>query len=130
MHSGDPAGYNLPVAAPVHVNAKAQLRVPLDALWSFLSDTERMNRAVDLPPVTFIPLPDRQKKGYYTAEATYFGMKMIYQELPFEWVKGRFYQVERLYSSGPLKRFVGGMRFVKANGGTDLEVFADLSPRN
>ena len=44
------------------------LRVPPAALWAFLSDTERMNRAVDLPPVAFLPLPDRSKKGHYRAE--------------------------------------------------------------
>ena len=123
-------GYNLPVGTPVNILAKSQIKVPLDALWSFLSDTERLNRAVDLPPVTFVPVPDVQKKGYYKAEATYLGMKMVYDEHPFEWVKGRFFQVERRYSSGPLERFVGGMRFAAADGGTDLEVFADLLPRN
>ena len=115
---------------PVNVSAKSHLKVPLDALWAFLSDTERLNRAVDLPPVTFVPLPDPQKKGYYKAEATYLGMKMTYDELPFEWVRGRYFQVERRYSAGPLERFVGGMRFAPSNGGTDLEVFAELNPRN
>jgi len=118
------------VGTPVSVSAKSQFKVPLDALWSFLSDTERMNRAVDLPPVSFVPLPDPQKKGYYKAEATYLGMKMVYDELPFEWVKGRYFQVERRYSAGPLERFVGGMRFASSNGGTELEVFAELNPRN
>jgi class 3 adenylate cyclase len=115
---------------PINVSAKAHLKVPLDALWSFLSDTERLNRAVDLPPVTFVPLPDPQKKGYYKAEATYLGMKMTYDELPFEWVKGRYFQVERRYAAGPLERFIGGMRFSASNGGTDLEVFAEMNPRN
>jgi class 3 adenylate cyclase len=118
------------VGTPVLVSAKQHLNVPLDALWTFLSDTERLNRAVDLPPVTFVPLPDPQKKGYYKAEATYLGLKMTYDELPFEWVKGRYFQVERRYSAGPLERFVGGMRFAASNGGTDLEVFAELNPRN
>src|SRR6187549_857257 len=123
-------GYNLPVGEPISIVAKSHLNVPLDALWSFLSDTERLNRAVDLPPVTFIPVPDPQKKGYYKAEATYLGMKMVYDEHPFEWVKGRYFQVERRYSSGPMERFLGGMRFSASNGGTDLEVFAEISPRN
>jgi len=118
------------VGTPVSISARTQLKVPLEALWSFLSDTERLNRAVDLPPVTFVPLPDPLKKGYYKAEASYLGMKMSYEELPFEWVRGRYYRVERRYSSGPLERFVGGMRFVASNGGTELEVFADLNPRN
>jgi class 3 adenylate cyclase len=115
---------------PVHVSAKSHLKVPLDALWAFLSDTERLNRAVALPPVSFVPVPDPQKKGYYKAEATYLGMRMTYDELPFEWVKGRYYQVERRYSAGPLERFVGGMRFAASNGGTELEAYAELNPRN
>ncbi len=123
-------GYNFPVREPISIVAKSHLNVPLDALWAFLSDTERLNRAVDLPPVTFIPVPDPQKKGYYKAEATYLGMKMVYDEHPFEWVKERWFQVERRYSSGPMERFLGGMRFSASNGGTDLEVFADISPRN
>lgn len=118
------------MADPVAISARSQLKVSVDSLWSFLSDTDRLNRAVDLPPVTFVPLLDPQKKGYFRAESSYLGMRMSYEEHPFEWVKGRYFQVERLYASGPLERFLGGMRFASCPGGTDLEVFAELKPRN
>lgn len=130
LRTGARTGYNFPMGAPVSISARSQLKVPVDLLWSFLSDTEMLNRAVDLPPVTFVPLPDPQRKGYYRAESTYLGMKLTYEEHPFEWVQGRFYQVERKYSSGPLERFIGGMRFNPSDGGTELEVFAELAPRN
>jgi adenylate cyclase len=118
------------VAEPLTVSARIRLEVPLDRLWDFLSDTERLNRAVNLPAISFVPLPDPQKKGYYRAETSFLGVRLAYEEQPFEWVKGRYYQVERRFSSGPLERVVGGMRFFPAGKGTELEVFADLVPRN
>jgi len=112
------------------VSARIRLQVPLDRLWDFLSDTERLNRAVDLPAISFAPFPDPRKKGYYRAETSFLGLKLVYDELPFEWVKGRYYQVERRFASGPLERVVGGMRFRAAGTATELEVFADIVPRN
>lgn len=118
------------MAAPLSVTARVTVDVPLDRMWDFLSDTERLNRAVDLPAISFVPLPDPAKKGYYTAETVFLGMKFSYEELPFEWVKGRYYQVERRFPTGPLERAVGGIRFAPAGKATELEVFADLTPRN
>src|SRR5436190_18220980 len=119
------------VAAPVNVTAKIRVQVPLERLWDFLSDTERVNRAVDLPAINFSPLPDPQKKGYYKAETRFLGLTLAYDELPFEWVRGRYYQVERRFATGPLEKVVGGIRCAAAAGdATDLEVFADIVPRN
>ena len=118
------------MAAPLTVAAKIRLQVPLDRLWDFLSDTERLNRAIDLPAISFSPVRDPGRKGYYKAETSFLGMKLAYDELPFEWVKGRYYQVERRFASGPLEKVVGGMRFAPVGDATELEVFADLVPRN
>ena len=59
-----------------------------------------------------------EKKGYYQAETTFLGMKVAYEELPFEWVRGRYYQVERRFPTGPMERAVGGMRFAPNGEGT------------
>src|SRR5947209_5825712 len=99
-------GVQFAVAQPLTVSARVRLEVPLDRLWDFLSDTERLNRAVNLPAISFVPLPDPQKKGYYRAETSFLGVKVAYEEQPFEWVKGRYYQVERRFASGPLERVV------------------------
>ena len=120
--------YNSLVADPVSASVKAAIQAPPGELWRFLSDTERLNRAVDLPVVSFVPLPDRRKKGHFRAETSVFGMTLKYEEFPFEWVEGRFYQVERKFDTGPLERFVGGMRFSARDGGTEVEVFAELTP--
>ena len=121
--------YNSLVAPPVSISTKATLHAPPEELWRFLSDTERLNRAVHLPVISFLPFPDRQKRGHYRAETAVYGLKLRYEEFPFEWVEGRFYQVERRFESGPFERFLGGMRFSSTAGGTEVEVFADLTPR-
>jgi len=123
-------GYNWPVGAPLTVSAKIRLQVPLERLWEFLSDTERLNRAVDLPAISFTPVPDPQKKGHYKAETTFLGMKLAYDELPFEWVRNRYFQVERRFQAGPLERVVCGSRFTAVGNETDLDIFADMVPRN
>jgi class 3 adenylate cyclase len=118
------------VPLPLRITQTISVSVRPEALWSFLSDTERMNRAVDLPPVTFLPLSDRSKKGHYTAETTWFGLKLSYEELPFEWVERRYYRIERRFPSGPLEKIVGGLNFQPSEAGTKLEVYADIQPRN
>ncbi len=130
MQAPAQAVYNGRVVAPVNIVHRVTIQVPPAALWAFLSDTERMNRAVALPPVTFFPLLDRSKKGHFRAETRWLGLKLSYEELPFEWVEGCYYRVERRFPSGPLERLVGGLRFRPTDRGTELEVFADIQPRN
>jgi class 3 adenylate cyclase len=118
------------VLRPVRIVENVVVGVPPKELWTFLSDTERMNRAVHLPPVTFLPLSDRSKKGHYSAETSWFGLKLSYEELPFEWVEQRYYRIERRFPTGPLEKIVGGLTFLPSDAGTKLEVFADIQPRN
>jgi class 3 adenylate cyclase len=116
--------------ASVFLSAKAQLRVPTAALWSFLADTDRLNRQINLPAVRFVPVPDTHKKGHYTAQARSFGMRVSYEEFPFDWVEGRYYQVLRRFPRGPLQEVTSGIRLKPVADGTELEVFAKISPRN
>ena len=118
------------MAAPVDVSAKAAFAVPPGVLWSFLADTDRLNRAVSLPPVRFVPLPDPTRKGHYRAEARFMGVTLAYEEYPFDWVEGRHYRVLRRFDSGPLAEVLGGIRIEPAPGGSELEVFARMLPRN
>jgi len=56
-------GVQFAVAEPVTVSARIRLEVPLDRLWDFLSDTERLNRAVNLPAISFVPLPIPRRRA-------------------------------------------------------------------
>lgn len=112
----------------IRLSSKAHLRVSAEALWSFLADTDRVNRAVGLPFIAFTPDPSR--KGHYRAEASLWGQRLSYEEFPFDWVHGRHYRVLRRFDKGPIAEISGGIRLVPEDSGTELEVFADVLPRN
>ena len=117
--------------APVELSARAKLRIPPDKVWSFLADTDRLNRAIKLPAVSFTPLPDPgRKKGHYRAEATFLCSKLKYEEFPFEWVEERYYRVLRKFDAGAILELSGGIRFHPVSEGTEIEVFATITPRN
>jgi class 3 adenylate cyclase len=113
----------------ISVSTRASLAVPPGALWALLADTDRLNRAIKLPPVRFVPVPDPGKKGHYQAETSFLGMRLSYEEFPFDFVEGRHYRVVRRFASGPLREIAGGVRLAPSGAGTELEVFADVVPR-
>ena len=77
---------------------------PLSKVWRVISDTDLINSAAGLPAVTYKddPQPDgtTRRFGSYSAK----GMTFAYEELPYRWVHEQFYDVWRIYSSGPYKR--------------------------
>ena len=117
------------MAAPVDVAVRARLDLPPAELWPFLSDTDRLNRLVDLPVIRFVPHSDPALKGHYQAETHVFGMLITYEEFPFEWVEPELHCVYRRFHGGPFTEFKGGLRLKPAGGGTEVEVFATLTPR-
>jgi class 3 adenylate cyclase len=124
-------GYNPGVADEIDVRERAALAAPPEAVWAFLADTDRLNRAVGLPPVRFAPWPDPSRRGHYRAEARFLGRTLRYEEFPFDWVEGRRYSVRRRFEGGPLEEIQGGILLAPGReGGTDLEVFALARPRS
>ena len=116
--------------APVHLSVRTTLQVLPGVLWAFLADTDRLNRAVGIPRVRFLPDPDPGKKGHYQAEIRLWGWRWAYEEFPFDWMEGRYYRVLRRFLNGPLEEASAGVRLTPAEGGTILEVFATVVPRN
>ena len=106
------------------------LAVQPEALWTFLSDTDSLNRAIDLPTVKFTPVADPKEKGHFVAETKMLGTRVAYDEFPFDWVAPRFYTVERRFPGGPIAELRCGIRLAPDPGGTELQVFADVIPRS
>lgn len=105
------------------------LRVPPRELWRFLYDTDRLNRSMRIPSISFQPDPDKKRKGHYLAEMRFGPLRIRYDEYPFEWVEERFYMVLRRFHSGPFAELRGGIRMAPAASGTDLEIFGEVTPR-
>lgn len=114
---------------PLQFHERINLRVPPRELWRFLYDTDRLNRAIRLPAVSFLPHPDKKRKGHFTAEARLGLLPLRYEEFPFEWVQESFYRAMRRFDSGLFKEIAGGIRMKPSADGTELEVYADVTPR-
>ena len=69
-------------------------------LWPLVSDTDRLNRALGLPLPEF---SHRERDGQreMVAEAKFNGMKVRWQEHPFEWIRERQLSVLREFEAGP-----------------------------
>lgn len=118
------------MADPLELTARTSVALSPEKIWAFLSDTDRMNRAVDLPAVRFVPIPDPSKTGHYRAETHVMGMLLEYEEFPWDWVEPRYYTMRRRFAGGPIELITGGVRLEpRGDGGTDLEAWARITPR-
>ncbi|HEX4120245.1 MAG TPA: DUF5939 domain-containing protein [Verrucomicrobiae bacterium] len=101
------------------------------AVWSCLSKTDWLNRALRLPPVHYHSEPRAEGGSWITAEAKVPLGRLRWRELPFEWVEPRFYSVRRLFVSGPFTEARMGMDLTEEpDGGTSVVAFSELEPRN
>jgi serine/threonine protein kinase/class 3 adenylate cyclase len=104
-----------------------RFRWDLDAsprqLWPSISNTERLNRALGLPAVSFRNEYDPAEKlnkrfgRFKTA-----GLQVSWREQPYEWVEGQRMGVLREFTQGPFRWFVSIVSLApRPNGGTTLE---------
>jgi serine/threonine protein kinase len=104
---------------------------PPDELWPLVSNTERLNEAIGLPAVTYRTEKDPKlglrKFGTFTVS----GIKVSWEEHPFEWIEGQRMGVLREYEAGPLRWFMSVVTLqAAAGGGTELSHQIRMEPRN
>jgi eukaryotic-like serine/threonine-protein kinase len=101
-----------------------------EALWPFVANTDRFNRAVGLSPVTFHDEPRAEGGTTRTGELKVLGMQLRWREFPFEWVKNREHSVFRWYRSGPVAAVWNRVTLTPIqDGGTELHHDVWLMPR-
>jgi eukaryotic-like serine/threonine-protein kinase len=140
--SAQPARYvpkasgTLPAVKPARSDAKKhfawswQLTSSPAALWPFVADTDRFNKAVGLAPVTFVDTPRPDGLVKRTGHIRVLGLSVSWRELPFEWVKQRMHSVFRWYDAGPIAALWNEVSLVRREGGgTELRHQIWLTPR-
>jgi class 3 adenylate cyclase len=100
-----------------------------DALWPYVSDTNRFNRDTGLPTVE----PDWAGEQPATGRrlVTRLGGRTVsFEERPFEWVRPERFGVDRRYARGPIRsnRVLVTLE-PRAGGGTRLLYEVAVSPR-
>jgi len=104
--------------------------VPPQDLWDALADTDHLNQIVGLPHVVYGSLMVTAEAFYREAAAAFGGfLKLAWREYPFEWVRHQRYSVARLFESGPLDVFHGGVEVRTEGSGSRLRAFAEVTPR-
>lgn len=142
--AGEPASTEahpvLPSADPARVydfDWTFELESPPDKLWPFVANTDRVNRAVGVPPVDYHlevddaglnagTLPDVKRFGVFRKA----GVTNAWREFPFEWIEGKRLGVLREYSQGVFEWFSSTTEMMsRAGGGTTLRHRVRVLPR-
>ena len=114
----------------VKIEETVELAHPRAVVWPLLAKTDWINRSVGLPPIKYIiePLPEGGSK--VIARAKFFSLPLVWREFPFEWTEPEFYQVHRVFLSGPLVETVMGLRLRETKTGCAIELFGHFETKN
>ena len=104
------------------------LPVPPDQLWPLLSDTARFNEAAGTPryDVEEIPQPDGSVRR--DARANFRGVKVEWDDRPYEWVAGKSFRNMRVFRRGPLAYFGVDLQIEPEAGGSKLSYTIQAAP--
>lgn len=115
--------------AAVVVEKSVELRSNPQKLWSFLADTDRLNRWMGLGPIALAPNEDDQSSARFIVSTTQFGIPIQYQEFPFEWSREHSYKVRRVFVSGPIEGYTFEMELFPKGEGTTLRARIEMTPK-
>jgi serine/threonine protein kinase/class 3 adenylate cyclase len=106
-----------------------ELDSPPHLLWPHISNTDRVNRAMGLPPAVFRTEEDPVLGTRRFAEAKIGAIKLAWEEHPFEWIEGRRFGVLREFSHGPFEWFISTTELTARGNGTLLNHSFKIQPR-
>jgi serine/threonine protein kinase len=117
--------------APTHYEWRWKLASPPEALWPYVANTDRVNRAVGLQAVSFTETSTDGGGGPTRHGAFHvLGMNVEWREFPFEWSRAREHSVFRQYRKGPIEALWNRVRLEPMDGGgTELVHEVWLKPR-
>ncbi len=99
-------------------------------LWPLVSNTERVNASVGLPPVEYETRRDAQGQKHRFGSFKLGWTKLSWEEHPFEWVEGRRLSILREFENGPFRWFVSQVELtLKPQGGCRLSHSVKIAPR-
>ncbi len=102
-----PIGCETKMSKTISVEETRLVKIPIEAVWELVSDTNRLNRYIGLFPVNFSPFTTRTQQLIRKAKGKAFGLiEVEWDENVFEWVRESFYTVERNYTKGPVERAI------------------------
>lgn len=99
-----------------------------EALWPFVSDTDRFNSDAGVPAVERLETGENARRRLRLSR---LGVPIEWEEEPFEWVRPHRFSVSRRYARGPIEWLQTRVRLeALAGGGTRLGYEVRVRPRN
>lgn len=98
-----------------------------EALWPFVSDTNRFNRDTGLPPMELLGINDGVKHVRWKIPL----MPIEWNEEPFDWIYPYHFGILRRFKNGPLAELRVAVDLVRTNaGGTHMTYQTWVTPAN
>lgn len=89
-------------------------------LWPHVSNTERVNAAVGLPPVEYVTRKDERGVKHRFGSFKLGWTRLSWEEHPFEWIEGRRFSILREFENGPFQWFVSTVELIPRPEGGSL----------
>ncbi|HJQ34866.1 MAG TPA: DUF5939 domain-containing protein [Pyrinomonadaceae bacterium] len=113
-----------------HYRWEFDLRASPQALWPFVADTNRFNRDAGVPDVTQMKADAATRRGARRLRLSKLGVRVEWDEEPFEWIRPFRFGVVRRYRSGPVAEMRVNARLdAREGGGTHLVYEVTARPR-
>jgi len=113
---------------------------PLERVWPLLADTDRFNRLIGSNDVHYRPIEEgTASSARFVAETRAGGLKLVYEEFPFEWSHQRTFGVHRRMRGGPVEAYTWRCTLERTRstdragaleGGTRATVRMEITPRS
>jgi eukaryotic-like serine/threonine-protein kinase len=116
---------------PLKYQWEWELKSPPETLWPLVADTNRFDRDIGLPALELrCDGRTRSSNGRRSIGIRLFGMRIGWDESPFEWIWPHRYSVLRRYHSGPISEMAARFELFRSGGGTRLVATLGVTPRN
>ena len=137
LQSGDSSAFVVHPALPPHDLSKLytaefewELESTAEALWPFVSNTDRFNQAAGLPAVTYESTTDPDGRAHKFGQFRLAGLTVKWEEHPFEWIEGQRFSVLREFPAGPFVWFMSTVELAPMpSGKTRLKHLVKIQPR-
>ena len=101
-----------------------------EKVWPALADTARFNEAAALPKYRVETQAQPDGSVIYIGHAKVGPLRLVWRDLPTEWVTNRSWRHARYFKSGPFKHLIATFHLTADGPGSRGEYLLDVEPAN
>ena len=114
---------------PLVATREIRCQSPRDALWVALADTAQLNQAIGNSPLESEPI-ETQSASRHLVRTRLYGLKLEYEEPPFQWSRPEWLAITRIFRNGPAYQYIYEQHLRELSGGGSLvELSIEIAPR-